>query len=238
MKTENEKTTTDKRAATAKQSQRILLGVAMALCGLQAQAHQAGDWIVRAGVAQVAPDDDSSELSTSAGALAGTGVGVDNASALGLTVAYMLTDQIGVELLAATPFKHDLKLQGVAGLDNLGSVEQLPPTLSLQYYLLSPGSALRPYVGVGLNYTTFFNEDVSGAAKGALGARNLKLDDSVGLAAQVGVDWQLSDRWLLNAAVWRIDIDTTATLDSALGRVKVDVDIDPWVYMVGLGYKF
>lgn len=219
------------------QTRHALLAASIALFTLTAQAHKEGDWIVRAGAALVEPDESSSALDTqAAGKLAGTGVGVDTGSALGLTVAYMLSDSIGIELLAATPFEHDLSAQGVIG--DLGSVQHLPPTLSVQYYFMQ-GSAIRPYVGVGLNYTTFFSEDVSSSAKSALGASNLDLDDSVGLAAQLGVDWQLDDKWLLNAAVWRIDIDTDATLDTtAVGRVKVDVDIDPWVYMIGLGYKF
>lgn len=217
---------------------RTLLAAGIALLSMTAHAHKQGDWILRAGAAVVEPDESSDALDTqAAGTLAGTGVGVDPGSALGITVAYMLTDRIGIELLAATPFKHDITVQGVAGLSDLGSVEHLPPTLSVQYYFL-PGSAIRPYIGVGVNYTTFFSEELSSSVESALGASNLDLDDSVGLAAQFGVDWQLGDRWLLNAAVWRIDIGTTATLDSALGQVEVDVDIDPWAYMVGLGYKF
>ncbi|MDR1662772.1 MAG: hypothetical protein LBR95_10215 [Azoarcus sp.] len=42
----------------------------------------------------------------------------------------------------------------------------------------------------------------------------------------------------MNAAVWKIDINTKATADSGLGKVKVDVGIDPWVYFFGIGYKF
>lgn len=220
-----------------KQVQRTLLAAGIALLSLTAHAHKEGDWILRAGAAVVEPDESSDALSTSgAGTLAGTSVGVDSGEALGITVAYMLTDRIGLELLAATPFEHDVSVGGL-GVD-LGSVQHLPPTLSVQYYFL-PGSAIRPYVGVGINYTTFFSEDLSNEAKSGLGASNLELDDSVGLAAQIGIDWQLGDNWLLNAAVWRIDLETTATLDTtAVGRVKTDVTLDPWAYMIGLGYKF
>lgn len=220
-----------------KNVKRTALAVGIALLSLTAHAHREGDWILRAGAAVVDPDESSDALDTAAaGTLPGTGVGVDSGSALGITVAYMLTDRIGIELLAATPFEHDVSATGVVG--NLGSVQHLPPTFSVQYYFL-PGSAIRPYVGVGINYTTFFNEELSGEAKSALGASNLELDDSVGFAAQMGVDWLLGDKWLLNAAVWRIDLDTTATLDTtAVGRVKTDISLDPWVYMIGLGYKF
>ncbi len=68
---------------------------------------------------------------------------------------------------------------------------------------------------------------------------HLSLDDSWGLSLQVGLDYHINDKWLLNAAVWNLDIETTATIKTAnLGKIKTDVDIDPWVYMVGVGYKF
>lgn len=216
---------------------RITVVVALALMSAAAQAHREGEFIVRAGLAQVDPKESSDSLEVAGAALGGTGVGLDSAAALGLAATYMLTDKVGIEVLAATPFQHTIAAKGL-GIDWVGSTKHLPPTISLQYYPLNAGSAIQPYVGVGLNYTTFFQESVSGQAKAALGASNLELDDSTGLAVQVGVDWHLSDRWLLNAAVWRMDIDTTGTLDTALGRVKVDVDVDPWAYMVGVGYKF
>ena len=74
----------------------------------------------------------------------------------------------------------------------------------------------------------FFGESLSSSAKNELGGSNLDLDDSLGLASHVGIDWKINDKWLINASVWHMDIDTTATFDSALGRVEVDVDIDPW----------
>ena len=98
--------------------------------------------------------------------------------------------------------------------------------------------AFQPYVGLGINYTIFFDEDLSSRQKDN-GFSNLELDDSWGLAYQLGMDYMLTDNLLLNAQVRYIDIDTTATVDhNALGKVKVDVDVDPFVYMVGLGYKF
>lgn len=91
---------------------------------------------------------------------------------------------------------------------------------------------------MGINYTTFFDEQLSGAAKNSLGAAHLKLDDSWGIAAEAGIDWRLDDGWLLNASIWRTHIRTDASLDTALGRTKTTVTIDPWVYMVAVGYRF
>lgn len=219
---------------------RIAVVVALAVMSATAQAHRAGDVILRAGAAMIDPREDSSELRVNGTALANTGVDISSDWSLGLTATWMFTDNVGIELLAATPFQRSLGIKGLGGLgiDRVGSTKHLPPTISLQYFFFRPDSAFRPYVGVGVNYTTFFEEKLSGQMKSGLQASNLELDDSVGMAVQFGVDWRLNERWLVNAAVWRIDLETTATLDSALGEVKVDVDLDPWAYMVGVGYRF
>jgi outer membrane protein len=208
-----------------------------------ANAYQPGDFIVRAGVAHVEPNEDSGEVKLDGTKVSGTKATVDGENQLGLTFAYMLTEHVGIELLAATPFSHTVSVKGLGpGLDGkLADVKQLPPTLSLQYYPMAPSSRFQPYAGVGINYTTFFDTDLAGNRKDQ-GFSNLKLQDSVGLAGQLGMDYMLTDNILLNASVWYVDIDTKATLDGpsalSVGKTKVDVDIDPWVYMVGVGYKF
>ncbi|MGB1236761.1 MAG: OmpW/AlkL family protein [Pseudomonadales bacterium] len=183
----------------------------------QLRAHQSGDLIVRAGLASVQPNDSAS------GTLGSLNAGVKSNSQLGLTATYMLSDHLGLELLAATPFTHDITSNGSV----IGETKQLPPTLSVQYYPMQASSAYQPYVGVGVNYTAFFEEQSS------LG--NLELDDSWGASVQAGIDYHISDNVLLNAAVWYIDIDTDAKLN---GNSVGTVSVDPWVYMIGVGYKF
>jgi len=207
-----------------------------------AQAYEAGDMILRVGAASVNPDDSSSDIKIGGSAVGNTGVGVKDNTQVGITGTYMLTSNIGIELLAATPFKHDITGKGLIssafGVDNVGSVKHLPPTLSAQYYFADSKSAWQPYVGLGLNYTTFFSEELSGSAKSNLGASDLKLDDSWGLAVEAGFDYSFNSNWMVNVSVWKADIDTTATLNTALGKAEVDVQIDPIVYMVAVGYKF
>lgn len=206
-------------------------------------AHEAGDIILRVGATQVAPDDSSSVVSTATtGPLAATSVGVEDNTQLGLNLVWMWTDSIALEVLAATPFDHDLK---VSGLDqygfntvDLGSTKQLPPTLSALYFFGSSSSSIRPYIGAGINYTTFFSKDFTSQAETELGANGLDLDDSWGLSGRAGIDIDLSDKWILNASVWAIDIDTDASFNSALGTVNASVDIDPLVYMISLGFQF
>lgn len=163
---------------------------------------------------------------------------------LGLNFAYMIDSHWGIELLAASPFEHDVKIKGTAlGAANgkLGSLKHLPPTLSVVYYPLDHKSLFQPYVGAGINYTWIYDEHV-GSEASANGFSNFKAENSWGMAFQVGADYMITDNIMLNAQVRYIDIDTTATVENnavAPGtRAKVDVDVDPFIYMVGLGYKF
>jgi len=70
---------------------------------------------------------------------------------------------------------------------------------------------------------------------GTGGNYSIDADDSFGLTIQAGFDYQLYDRVMLNAAIWKMNIGTTIKVANML---RVDLEIDPWVYMLGLGYKF
>ncbi|NHN39602.1 outer membrane beta-barrel protein [Pseudomaricurvus alcaniphilus] len=231
--------------------------IAASLTANQALAHQAGDIFVRAGLATVAPDESSDGVAIPAldiAPIAGTEAQVDDNTQPGLTITYMLSNKLGIELLASTPFTHDISanLNGYSpGLKvDAAEAKHLPPTLSAVYYpFADSGSAFQPYAGLGLNYTIFFEEDVdsdlealTGTLAGASGPvpMKLKLDNSLGLALQLGADYSLDKNWHLNASVRWIDINTDATFNSALGKTITvdDVEIDPWVYQVNIGYKF
>lgn len=223
----------------------LALGVAMA--SGSALAYEQGDIVARAGIAVVDPDASSSVLTHSAlGPLPGTSVDVDDNTQLGLTFLYMLSSDVGIELLAATPFSHTVTAKGLDGLGlglpaslDVADIKHLPPTVSIQYFPMDSTSAFQPYVGLGLNYTVFFDEELTSEFEGALGTGKIKLDDSFGLAFQLGCDYAVSDQLVINAAIWNIDIDTSATIKfDAGGNIKTDVDVDPWAYMVGVGYKF
>lgn len=201
----------------------LLIGAsALVLTALPAQAGEDGGWIARVGLATVQPDDKNLDLLGDGSVY----VEVDDSSSLALNFTYMFTPNWGLDILAAYPFSHDITLAG----DEVASTDHLPPTISA-LYSFAPDGKFQPYVGVGLNYTTFFSTDT----KGALDGTKLDLDDSFGLALQLGVDIPLSEKWLLNLNVRSIAIETDAKLDGApLGTVE----IDPWVYSVTTGYRF
>lgn len=221
---------------------------ALALTAPLAHAFDAGDIIVRAGAITVNPKASSSSVKVDQGPLAGTNLGgkatMDSDTQLGLNFAYMVTNNIGIELLAASPFEHDVNLKGTglgAANGKLGTLKHLPPTLSVFYYPLDNKSAFQPYVGAGINYTWIYDEKLSNEAQ-ANGFSNFKAKNSWGMAFQVGADYMITDNIMLNAQMRYIDINTRATVENdavAPGtRARVNVDVDPFVYMVGLGYKF
>ncbi|WP_018879032.1 OmpW family protein [Thioalkalivibrio sp. ALE9] len=181
----------------------------------------AGDWLIRGGLTHVAPKSDNGSLAN----LGNAQVDVGSNTRPSGNITYMMTDNLGLELLVAIPFKHDLNVGGA----DIGSTRHLPPTLSLQYHF-NTGTAVRPYVGAGINYTYFFDEDTSDA----LGA-DIDLDDSWGAAVQAGIDFAVDDNWFVNAEVRWIDIDTDVSLGGAhLGTVN----IDPWTFGMNVGYRF
>jgi outer membrane protein len=204
-----------------------------------AAAFEKGEILLRAGLAAVSPNDSSSNIVV--GSDLGVGISVDNNTQLGLTFAYFVTDRMNIEVLAATPFKHQVNFAVSDPLgtgDKLGDVTHLPPTVTVNYYFNDASSHFQPYVGAGINYTIFFKEEFTSANEAA-GLSDLSLDNSFGLAAQVGFDYLLDEKWLVNAAIRWIDIDTSASfeLNGAAGSVD-NIKIDPWVYSVSIGYRF
>lgn len=209
--------------------------LAAATVSTQAMAYQKGDWVVRFGATSVSPDDSSSNLVVGGSDL-GLGVTVDSNTQLGLNLAYFFTDRWNVEVLAATPFTHDVDF-GVADPlgtgDKLGEVTHLPPTVTANYYFGAADAKFQPYVGAGINYTIFFDEEFT-SANDAAGLADLDLDSSFGLSAQVGFDYAIDEKWHVNASARWIDIDTDASFNLGGTPGSVSVDIDPWVYTLSL----
>ncbi|OBW95681.1 membrane protein [Gallibacterium salpingitidis] len=226
----------------------IATSTALLAASSAAMAHQAGDIFVRGGPILVVPNTDTHRYANNA---LPYDFDVNSNLQLGLTGTYMITDNLGVELLAATPFSHEIKQ---AGLGTIAKTKQLPPSLYVQYYFLNADSPARPYVGAGINYTTFFNEkftstisntDFSAFGLPKIDAKNLKLKDSWGPVVNAGIDIKLTDNLFLNTSIWWAKIKTKAKFDvydQASGQFltsqEARVTLDPTVFFVGLGYKF
>lgn len=213
---------------------RVLVAFGLLAVGAQPAHAEAGDVLVRLRGIMVSPTEEAGGVQPT---FPTGGVAVDDAIVPELDFTYMLTNNIGAELILATS-PHDIEGRGaLAGVGKLANTMALPPTLTLQYHL-APAAKVRPYVGAGVNYTIFYDEDASGALDAAIGSTKVSADDSFGYALQAGVDIDLSENLFLNLDVKYIDIDTTATLRTGALVNKVDVSLDPVVAGIGLGMRF
>ena len=159
-----------------------LLTAGTAAIAAPSMAQEPGNWLVRGRVIHVTPNDRSGEVTT----LAGSGVGVGDDTAAELDITYMLRPNWGLELILGTT-QHDLTGKGtIANLGKIGKTALLPPTLTLQYHF-APKANVRPYAGIGVNYSKFYNEKSTNSLDTGLGGpTNINLDDSWGLGGAGG----------------------------------------------------
>ncbi|WP_431476437.1 OmpW/AlkL family protein [Massilia eburnea] len=177
-------------------------------------------WQVRARAVHINPADKSDPI---AGVGASDRIGVSNKTIPEVDISYFFTPNISAELVLTYPQKHDVTLDGT----KIGTFKHLPPTLLAQYHF-TPSSQFSPYVGVGVNWTTFSKNKILD------GAGSLE-HDSLGLALQAGVDYKLDKNWSLNLDIKKVQIRS----DVMIAGVKVSkVKVDPVLLGVGVGYRF
>jgi len=192
------------------------------------QPKEAGDLLIRLRGIGVIPDENG-DLSVGGNDISGD-VEVDDVLVPELDFSYFLTDKIALELILATT-RHDVEaVDTPLGNADLGEVQLLPPTLTVQYHPL-PKNRVSPYVGAGINYTIFFDEEDGDAT-------SIDYENSFGFALQAGVDYALSGNWSLNFDIKKIFLNTDVETTLAGTNIEADVDIDPWIIGVGVGYRF
>lgn len=228
----------------------ISLMLAALLPAMNVHAEQ-GDWVVRLRATNLSPNE-SSRLGSTVNKAVGAAVmtpsadlKVDSNTIPELDISYYWTKNIATELILALGSKHDVKISGdsagVVGNQHLGSVNLLPPTLTVQWHF-NPDQTIDPYVGAGLNATFMLDRNLR-FTSGATAGEKIKIDrSSLGPALQAGVDVNLKDGWLLNADVKYVWLDTDVEMKSATTGnrwAKIDsLDINPWVISLGIGKRF
>ncbi|WP_235839940.1 OmpW/AlkL family protein [Derxia lacustris] len=142
-------------------------------------------------------------------------------------ISYFFTPNISAELVLTYPQIHDVELNG----GKIGSLKHLPPTLLAQYHF-DTGTAFVPYVGAGVNYTRIWGVTWDPAVK----PLNLSLENkSIGPALQIGADYKLDKVWSLNADIKYIKLESDL---SSNGKKISTVSLNPWLFGVGVGYRF
>ncbi len=181
---------------------------------------QESPWLVRVRAVHIDTADKSDPV---AGVGAADRIHVSNKTIPEVDISYFFTQHIATELILTYPQKHDVTLDGA----KIGTIKHLPPTLTVQYHFM-PEATFRPYLGAGVNYTTFSKVNLLD------GAASLE-HDSFGLALQAGADVAIDKHWSLNFDIKKVQIRSDVMIAGAkASRVKVD----PVLLGVGVGYRF
>ena len=165
-----------------------------------------------------------------------------------LYVAYVRTLPLNLSVELALGYPPLSKVEG-KGPATVGSVPYngqvvssarwLSPTLFLEYNFLSVDSALRPYVGVGVNYTAFYDRVSSAQGNAGLGGpTRLSLTSSVGPSGTVGLSYAITPRWHVYGSYSIGQVKTKIKADT-LGVIRnTQVSFGPQVLVISAGYSF
>lgn len=195
-----------------------LAALSLALAAPLAMAQDSGSWVVRARALNLqSANKDTTGLKLS----------VNDKTFPEVDIGYFFTPNLAVELVLTYPQKHDIRSDGT----KIGTLKHLPPTLLAQWHF--PMGGFRPYVGAGLNLTLFSSVKFDPAVVAALSPRIEKR--STGAAFQVGVDVPVSNGWLVNVDLKKVQIQT----DVFAGTTKAGTfKVDPTLLSLGVGKRF
>jgi outer membrane protein len=206
----------------------LALAAALASTAFAAKAQEN---VVKVGVTYYQPHSSTDGIS-GIGVPPGADAEVGTATTVIFVYERLFTPNVGLEIVLGVPPKTKTKATGsVAFLgDDVLSAKNVAPTLLLNYHFFSPSDALRPYVGVGINYTKFTDVTSSLAA-------DVQMSSSTGLALQAGINYAISKDWGLFASIAKIDVKSKVV---AVGTtvLTTTVDFRPIVYSAGLSYQF
>lgn len=165
-----------------------------------------------------------------------------------LYAAYVrrLSSRFDIELAVGYPPLAKVEGRGPAAVGSVpyngqvvSSARWISPTLFVVYKFLSESSRLRPYFGVGVNYTTFYDRDTTAAGNAAFGGpTKLSLTASVAPAVVAGLSYRLSAHWFVYGSYSFSPVKTNLTADTAGVIRTTSINFAPQVLVISAGYSF
>ncbi|MDR3692956.1 MAG: OmpW family outer membrane protein [Fimbriimonas sp.] len=184
-------------------------------------------WLVRLRALYMVPANNSGAFTAQATDFSANAVNLTNKTFPEVDVTYFFTKNWAAELVLTYPQQHEVSLTGVG---KIGTLTHLPPTLSAQYHWDIGKCPVKPYVGVGVNFTMINPTSLSAA-----GTPLSVTDNSLGLSYGAGLDYKIKENWYLNLDFKHVYIHANV---KAGGAILTNVDVNPNLFSVGIGYRF
>lgn len=223
----------------------LALGAAMSLAATGAYAGNAGPNDIRAGVYLVHFDAQAGDISGPY-VPPGLNLHVNNVATLYLAYVRTVSTHFNIELTAGYPPLTKTEGRGPATLGSvpyngkiISTARWFSPTLLFEYVFGDANSRLRPYVGVGVNYTMFFSRQSTAAGNAASGGpTSISLPSSVGPAATVGLSYEINDRWHVYGSYSVAQVNTKLTANTAGLLRTSEIHFWPNTVVISAGYSF
>jgi outer membrane protein len=146
-----------------------------------------------------------------------------------LSAAWFMAPVVSMELSLAEVSDFNSRIEQSQSALNSGPIRLMPNTWTLRYHF-APGNALRPYLGLGLHYTSVSISPV-------VGTETLAIESSkTGWVLQGGTDLQIARGWFLNADLRYLGgLDPHMTLDAS---TRITGYINPVLLGAGVGLRW
>jgi len=200
---------------------------------------------IRAGVYLIQYDAQASDIS---GPFVPPGVNLDVKDVQTMYFAYVrrLSPHWDLELAAGVPPKTETVGKGPAQLGSVPYSGQVvatsrwfAPTLLLEYKFLEESARFRPFVGLGVNFTHFFDNTSTSAGNAANGGpTKIDLSNSTGAAATVGFSYRLREHWSLYGSYSASQIKSNMTANTSGVIRTTTIDFRPSTIVLSVGHSF
>jgi outer membrane protein len=176
----------------------------------------------------------------------GANIDAKNVETLYLAYVRRLSPHFDVELAVGYPPLQKTVGKGPATLGSvpydgqiIATARWLAPTLLFEYKFLSENSKWRPYIGAGVNYTTFYDRDSTAQGNAASGGpTKLSLTPSWGVAGTVGLAYNIKNNWNAYASYSASQVKTKLNADTAGVIRTTHISFGPQALVVAVGYSF
>jgi len=164
---------------------------------------------------------------------AGINLSVDNVTTAYFAYVRHLDSHWSIELAGGVPPTTKTYGQEVA------TAKWLSPSVLAEYSFGDPSSAFRPYVGLGFNYTKFYDRDSTAAGNAANGGPTaISLSNAMGPAATVGLEYKINRDWSLFASYSAASVDSNYVSTTSGVQRSTTIHFDPEALVLAIGYSF